>query len=219
MQSIFIPILESDRKAGVKGMRKATGVILAGGKSSRMNFNNKAFLHIRGKRIIEIILSKFASFFDETIIISNEPMLYEYLKIPVYKDIYPGLGPMSGIHAGLTYARNDAIFALACDMPFVNMQMVDYMLEKLDGYDAVVPRIDDFLHMTAAVYNKSCLPILTRNLQQGKLKMSLLFEELNAVAVEEEEIVSFGDKREMFHNINGEEDLLKAEKIAGRLLL
>lgn len=200
-------------------MKRATGVILAGGKSSRMNFNNKAFLHIGGKRIIEIILFKFVSFFDETIMISNEPLLYEYLKVPVYKDIYPGLGPMSGIHAGLTYSRNDAAFVLACDMPFINMQMVDYMLKKLAGYDAVVPRIDNFLHMTAAVYSKSCLPVLSNNLQQGKLKMSLLFEELNAVAVEEEEVVLFGDKSEMFHNINSEEDLLKAEKIARRLLL
>lgn len=200
-------------------MQKATGIILAGGKSSRMNFNNKAFLYIKGKRIIEIILEKFSSFFAETIIISNEPLLYEYLRVPVYKDIYPGLGPMSGIHAGLTYAKSGAVFALACDMPFINMQMVDYMLEKLDGYDAVVPRIDNFLHMTAAVYNKSCLPKLSYNLQNKKLKMALLFEELNALAIEEEEIARFGNKAEMFHNINSEEDLLKAEKIAGRLLL
>ncbi|SHH10913.1 molybdenum cofactor guanylyltransferase [Thermosyntropha lipolytica DSM 11003] len=200
-------------------MKKATGVILAGGKSSRMNFNNKAFLYIRGKRIIEIIRDKFVSFFEETIIISNDPWLYEYLGVPVYRDVYPGLGPMSGIHAGLTYASHDAIFALACDMPFINMQMVDYMLEKLNSYDAVVPRIDDFLHMTAAVYSRRCLPQLTYNLQNQKLKMALLFAELKALALEEEEIQMFGDKSEMFHNINQEEDLLKAEKIARRLLL
>lgn len=200
-------------------MKKATGVILAGGRSSRMNFNNKAFLYIRGKRIIEIILSKFTSFFEETIIISNEPSLYEYLGVPIYQDIYPGLGPMSGIHSGLTYAQGDAIFALACDMPFVNMAMVDYMFEKLEGYDAVVPKIDDFLHMTAAVYHKRCLPILSNNLIHKKLKMSLLFAELNALALKEDEIKIFGDKKEIFHNINSEDDLLLAEKIAGRLLL
>lgn len=199
-------------------MKQVTGVILAGGKSSRMNFNNKAFACIKGQKVIEIILSKFASFFAETIIISNEPSLYEYLEVPVYQDVYPGLGPMSGIHSGLTHARYEAIFALACDMPFINMKMVDYMLKKLNGYDAVVPQIDDFLHMTAAVYNKTCLPILSNNLQHKKLKLSLLFAELNALAIREDEIKIFGDKSEIFHNINNEDDLLWAEKIAGRLL-
>ncbi|MBO8159551.1 molybdenum cofactor guanylyltransferase [Thermosyntropha sp.] len=200
-------------------MKEVTGVILAGGKSSRMNFNNKAFALINGQKIIEIILSKFFSYFDETIIISNEPLLYSSLNVPVYTDIYPRLGPMSGIHSGLTYAKHDASFVLACDMPFIPVEMIDYMLERINGYDAVVPEIDGFLHMTAAVYRKSSLPVLTENLQHKKLKMSLLFKELNALALDEEELKRFGDKTEMFHNINCEEDLIKAEKIAGRLLL
>ena len=149
---------------------KASGVILAGGRSSRMKFN-KAFAEISGQPVINIIADKFAGLFDETIIISNEPELFEHLGLAVYTDIYPRMGPVSGIHSGLYHARYDRVFILGCDVPFMNMELVEYMVTNMGDYDSVVPEIDSYLQPLAAVYNRKCLPVLTACLQeqQGKV--------------------------------------------------
>ena len=88
---------------------KSSGIILAGGKSSRMKFN-KAFARITSQTAIEIIIKKFQAFFCETIIISNDPEEYLHLGLPVFTDVYPRQGPVNGIHSALYYASNESIF-------------------------------------------------------------------------------------------------------------
>ncbi|MEN6390526.1 MAG: molybdenum cofactor guanylyltransferase [Syntrophomonas sp.] len=195
-----------------------SGIILAGGKSSRMKFN-KAFAEIGGQRIIDILIDKFQKNFAETIIISNEPHLFSNLGVQVHTDLIPSLGPLSGIHAGLTYARNDRAFVCGCDMPFVSMEIVEYLLSRLGEHDSAVTEIEGRLQPTAAVYSRRCLPLLNESLERGWLKLVRLFyEQLDAVVVNESELAVFGDVNELFFNINDVDDLEKAQTIAGRLL-
>lgn len=196
---------------------QASGVILAGGRSSRMKFN-KAFATIREKPVIHIIIEKFQAFFAETIIISNEPELYTSFQLPVYKDIYPYLGPVSGIHSALVNASYDRMFVLGCDMPFMNMQLVEYMLNQVDKYDSVVPEIESFLQPLAAVYKRSCLPVFSECLQHEKLKLVRIFEELDALVMKEDKLMKFGSIREMFFNVNDPQALAEAQKMARGLL-
>lgn len=180
---------------------------------------NKAFAEIGGQRIIDILINKFKQSFAETIIITNEPELFNNLGVQVYTDLIPRLGPLSGIHAGLTYARNDRAFVCGCDMPFVSVQIVEYLLERLGSHDSAVTEIEGRLQPTAAVYSRRCLPLLNQSLQQGWLKLVRLFyEQLDAVIVNESELAAFGDVNELFFNINDVDDLNKAQIIAGRLL-
>lgn len=194
---------------------KASGVILAGGKSSRMKFN-KAFAEINGRKVIDIIINKFTSFFEETIIISNEPELFQDLGVKVYTDIYPRLGPISGIHSGLVNAHNEVIFLSGCDMPFIRMELINYMLKKLGEHDTVVPVIDGYLQPTSAVYSSKCIPLLTDCLENDKLKLTLIFRELNTVKLEEQVLKQFGNVEELFLNVNDPQALETAQKIAGR---
>lgn len=195
---------------------KASGVILAGGKSSRMKFN-KAFAEINGRTVIEIIIDKFNAFFEETIIISNEPELFQDLGVKVYTDIYPRLGPISGIHSGLVNAKNDVIFLSGCDMPFISMELINYMLKELGEHDTVVPVIDGLLQPTSAVYSSKCIPLLTDCLENDKLKLTLIFRELDTVKLAEEVLNQFGNVRELFYNVNDPQALQAARKIAGRV--
>lgn len=195
----------------------ASGIILAGGKSSRMKYN-KAFADIGGKTSLEIITHKFSSVFDETIIISNEIGLYEGLADKVVPDVYPRLGPVAGIHSGLYHARCETMFILGCDMPFINMDLVSYMLEKAESYQAVVPVVNGYLQPLSSVYVRSCLPIFTRCLEEDKLKLVRIFEELNALYLDESELEKYGQVEELFFNVNDEEALLKARSMARRLL-
>ena len=194
---------------------KASGVILAGGRSSRMKFN-KAFAEISGKPVINIIADKFAGLFDETIIISNEPELFEQLGLAVFTDIYPRMGPVSGIHSGLYHARYNRVFVLGCDVPFINMELVEYMIANLGDYDSVVPEIDSYLQPLAAVYNRKCLPVLAACLQEDRVKLIRIFEELNALVLSRNELEKFGIVEEIFLNVNDIEALNLATIIAGR---
>ena len=190
---------------------------MAGGRSSRMKFN-KAFAQVGGKPVIQIIIEKLKPIFQEIIIISNEPQLFTSFGLPIYQDIYPYLGPVGGIHSALVNASNDQMFILGCDMPFINMRLVEYMLSKISDYDSVVPEIDSYLQPLAAVYNRTCLPVFTECLEHDKLKLTLIFSELNALVLKEDELQKFGSVREMFFNVNDPDALAQAQKIAGRLL-
>lgn len=195
-----------------------SGAILAGGKSTRMKFN-KAFAAIADKSVYQIILEKFQLYFEEIITISNEPHLYEKLGAPVFPDVYPGLGPVAGIHSALYHARFDAVFVMGCDMPFMNMKLVEYLLARLGSYDCVVPVIDDKLQPLSAVYSKKCLPLLTDCLSNDRLKLIRVFEEeLNAKIITEQEMDSFGNIHEIFMNVNDPAALELARMIAGRYL-
>jgi len=194
---------------------RTSGVILAGGRSSRMKFN-KAFAEIGGRPVINIIIDKFSRLFDETIIISNEPQLYEQLGLDIYPDVYPRMGPVSGIHSGLYHAHYDAAFVSGCDVPFINMELVEYMINNLGDYDSVVPEIDSYLQPLSAVYSRKCLPVLTACLQNNKVKLIRIFEELNAKVLPRYELEKFGIVEEIFLNVNDIEALNIATKIAGR---
>lgn len=194
---------------------KTSGVILAGGRSSRMRFN-KAFAEISGRPVINIIIDKFTRLFDEIIIISNEPELYVHLGILIYPDVYPRMGPVSGIHSGLYHANNDSVFVMGCDVPFMNMDLVRYMISKLGDYDSVVPEIDMYLQPLAAVYSRKCMPVLTSCLENNKVKLIRIFEELNALVIRRQELEQFGIIEEIFLNVNDIDALNLATKIAGR---
>ncbi len=196
---------------------KTSGVILAGGKSTRMKFN-KAFAVISGQPVVHIILDKFKRFFDETIIISNEPQLYANLGVEIRPDVYPGLGPVAGIHSALYHAHNDNVFIMGCDMPFMNMKLVSYLLDNLEDYDCVVPELETRLQPLSAVYSKKCLPVLTECLEHDKLKLIRVFEELNARVFTEMQMEQFGEPRELFMNVNDQAALELAQQIAGRYL-
>ncbi len=191
---------------------------MAGGKSSRMKFN-KAFAEIKGRPVINIIVDKFTRLFDETIIITNEPDLYYKLGPEIHTDIYPSMGPVSGIHSGVYHARYDQVFIMGCDVPFMNMDMVEYMFSKLDDYDSVVPEIDNYLQPLSAIYSKKCLPVLTNCLQNNRVKLIRIFEELNSLTLNQAELEKFGVVEEIFLNVNDVEALNRAKQIAGRYQL
>ncbi|WP_156203694.1 molybdenum cofactor guanylyltransferase [Candidatus Syntrophocurvum alkaliphilum] len=181
---------------------------------------NKAFAKIDGKPIIEIIMAKFSNYFDETIIISNQPDLYKQLGVPIYTDIYPSKGPMSGIHSALVNATNDTIFTSACDMPFIDMDLVSYLINKKNNHDIVVPEINGYYQALSALYTKNCITVLENCLINEKLKLIKIYEQLNTLVVKEKNLLkhSKNNLEDVFLNINDEISLTRANKLAGRLL-
>ena len=99
-------------------MINKTLAILAGGKSSRMNYNNKALLNYKEKKFIEHIIEA-GKDYKEIIIISNNLAEYRGFNLRVIEDIYKGNGPLSGIHSALINSTTDKVLCIACDMPLI----------------------------------------------------------------------------------------------------
>lgn len=197
-----------------------TGVVLAGGRSTRMQ-SNKAFIEINGKRIIDNVLGKLTAELDEVIIVTNEPqeyVKYSNDKVRVVTDIIPGKGPLSGVHSGLIHTSNNIILTVACDMPFLNMDMAKYMIEVAGESDVVVPIIGNNMEPLFAVYQRKCLQVIERELKQGHLKISRVYELLDILYIQEETIKKFGDPNVLFYNVNNRDDLRKAQEMARRVI-
>ena len=135
-------------------MLSCLGVILAGGRSSRFG-SNKAFAELHDKKIIEHVISVMQSVFDEVVIITNQPEQYKEFGCKVLKDFIPDLGPVGGIITALRYTDKDAIFVVACDMPFISADAIKHILSGAQDYDAVVASVEDGIEPLFALYRKN----------------------------------------------------------------
>ena len=189
-----------------------TGVILAGGKSSRYG-KNKAFVEVGGVRLIERVIHVMRSVFPHLILITNTPHEYAYLQLPMYEDLIKDLGPLGGIFTGLEALSDDAGFFVACDMPFLNSQLVRHMVEVRDDFDAVVPRMDWKKEALHALYRKRCLLKIKEMIDSREYQIIKFFNKIRTKYVDEDEILVFDPTLESFYNVNRPEELLNADKL------
>lgn len=192
--------------------RKAiTGTILSGGKSLRMG-KNKSFIKIEGIPIIQRINGLFQKLFQETMIITNRREPYLHLKVSVYEDLLPNSGALGGLYTGLSYSSFDYSFAVACDMPYLNAEVIDYLCQKMEGYDVVVPRTEDGLQPLHAIYSKNCIEPIHRVLQDKKIRIVDFYPLVRVKIIEPREIFSIDPDMESFLNINTPEQLIRLKK-------
>lgn len=194
---------------------KHSAIILAGGKSSRMNYINKAFMDVHGMPMIHHMLDKLRDF-DEIIIVTNTPEDYAGLGVRVVTDILPQKGPLSGMHSGLIHAKYEYSFITACDTPFVPKEYVDYCKTIEKGYDAAIPRWGSFFEPTCGMYSKTAIDEIEKAIKAGVRKPVGLFPNLNVHHIKEETLAQFGEIKRMFTNINTLEDLDNANGGCGR---
>jgi molybdopterin-guanine dinucleotide biosynthesis protein A len=180
---------------------KATAIILAGGKSSRMKYKNKAFLEYEGKRFIDIAIDK-SKIFKETILVTNTPEDYSMKDVKVVKDIIPNSGPLGGIYTGLKYSKHHASVVIPCDTPLISEQLLEYYVEISKGYHAVISKVDGFFQPLCAVYTKDCEELFGTSLRNGETKLPNIFDKMKIRYVSREEIERFGNYETMFKNIN-----------------
>ena len=107
--------------------KNITGIILSGGKSSRMG-ENKSLLKLGPKTVIEHVVELMQSIFSEVILITNTPEEYHFLNIPMYADIYKYKGPIAGIHSGLTHSNTETNFIVSCDIPLLTSEIIEYVI-------------------------------------------------------------------------------------------
>jgi len=203
-----------------------TGIILVGGRSSRMGAN-KAFLRIPlstsgggGKTIIEMMADKMRVAFKEIIIVTNSTESaeeYQGLDARVERDILPDKNSLGGLYSGLVNANSKYSFVVACDMPFINMRLIEYMKNNCAGFDAIIPRLRTGYETLHSIYSKSCLGPIERQLAQDNLKIRDLFPQIKTNEIGEDTIRRFDPELLSFFNINKADDYQQAVNITPSL--
>ncbi len=182
---------------------KITGIILAGGKSSRMG-TNKALLTIEGKTVIERIVDQLDQIVDEIIVVTNHFHDYEFLQLPMVEDKWKGMGPLAGIEAGLNASTTERNLVVACDMPFISIDLGKYLLTLLDQYQAAVPEISGQLHPLFAAYRKDVLEAVSKSLNENQLRIRQLLQTIHVKIIKSELLDSLAISTEeiYFFNMN-----------------
>ena len=186
-----------------------TGIILAGGKNTRIGAN-KAFLDIDGIRLIEKALNIYRRLFSEIIIVTNDPLSYlEFTDAMLVTDIYKGKGPLGGIYTGLFYSKNNHAFISACDMPYLNKDFLVYLIGQRGKHDVIVPELPEGFQPLHAIYSRDCLSPIKRLLLMDQLKITGFYRDMRVLTIGEAQISPFNKDGRLFHNLNTPEDIKK----------
>ena len=191
-----------------------TGVILAGGQNKRFGGQNKAFIRIGGKRIVDRLLGVYRELFDQVVLVTNDPGAYMDVDALLVSDHYPNRSSLNGLHAGLFAASNEYAFFAACDAPFAKPHLIRCVLDHIDPKaDIVIPSTSAGFEPMFAVYRKTCLPAMAHLLEQGLLKIQGLFPKVRVKTVDEAALHRADTALISFFNINTPDDLKRAEAI------
>ena len=187
-------------------------IILAGGRGTRIGEVNKALLPIGNQSIFEVIINKVSPLFDEIIVVAKEVEPFLKYSVTVISDEYPGCGPISGIHAGLKASIDQYNLVLACDLPLIKVELIDYLLKNASK-DVTIPQIGGYLEPLVAIYAKRILPLVEDFIQKGKFKVVDLFDRLNINIVSESLVRQFDPELVSFVNVNSPIDYHNVLKI------
>lgn len=175
--------------------REWTGVVLAGGLSSRMG-SSKAMLELNGSALLEHVTKAMRPAVSRTIVAAGpNATAYGEMGYDCVQDQYPGKGPLAGIHAALEASDTDWNLICACDMPLLQTSFFNGMkilAESHDSYSAIIPRVDGRVHPLAGAYHKHLLFDLEQRLIQDRLRVGRWLEEIGCRYVEAEELERAG---------------------------
>lgn len=187
---------------------KITGIILAGGRSSRMG-EDKGLVLLNKLPMISYVINALKEITDEIIIIANNKA-YDQFGLPVYSDIILDKGPIGGIYTGLNYSKTELNIILSCDSPFMTSSFLKKLIEQSADYQITIPSYEERIHPTIGIYKRDVVTILEQQIAANELKLLRTIEKVP------NQIISFSSSDsvidpKIFSNINTKQDLTKNE--------
>ena len=198
------------------------GFLLAGGKSSRMGAGiDKAWLEFGGQTLLDRALTVMGAVCDSVRIVGDPAKFAQYGSTdygpakygPVVADMFPGCGPLAGIHAALAHSSAELNLVLAVDMPFVSRELLAFLFAAAENSDAIVtvPRTNKGLQPLCAVYRCDFCAVAGQALREGKYKIDAAFPGVSVRVIHEAELAAAGFSEQSFFNVNTPQDRLAAE--------
>ena len=191
-----------------------TGVVLAGGQSRRMG-RDKRFIELGGLTLLDRVCAVLAEIFNEVLVVVAEPTpALRDSPHRVVIDKIPGCATLGGLYTGLGEAKHNRVFAVACDMPFLNKAVIGRMIDLGSAFDVVMARLGDRLQPMHAIYSKACQSHMYDMIKRSNLKLQDLAAnpELRVKVIEERELRSVDRRLLSFMNVNTPSDLEFARK-------
>lgn len=191
-------------------------IVLAGGKSIRLG-RDKVNETIGDKSLLQLVISNISYFNCEIIMVTARrepvPANISNFRVRITGDIYPEKGSLGGIYSGMAASTSFFNFVVACDMPFLNRGLMQYMIEIATGFDLVLPRFGKIVEPLHAIYSRNCLGHMENLLKQGELQILKFFPYVRTRYIENDEVDRYDPDHLSFFNINTEEDLRRARLI------
>jgi len=191
--------------------------VLAGGQSKRMG-QDKAFLEVGNQMVIERILSRVQPLTDDLFISTNSPNKYRRFELRLVGDVYPNKAALGGIYSAIHAARHNHVLVVACDMPFLNVDLLRYLINLAPTADVVAPMIEppqpETMH---AVYSKKCLPAIESRLLANRLRIIGFFDDVTVRYVNRAEVARIDPNFNSFVNMNTPEEWQTIQELADKL--
>lgn len=161
---------------------------------------DKGLMELDGRPMIQHVIDEVKQISNEIIIISNHPV-YEQFGCPVYADEIIGKGPLAGLYTGLNKSASQKNIVLSCDVPFITMELIQFLIDHFYDFDITIPEKGGKTHQLIGVFDKSCIDSFKKDLDNNQLKLISAYENLNLNVVNANQ---FDEK--VFSNINTKDD-------------
>ncbi len=191
-----------------------SAIIQAGGQSRRMG-RDKALIDYQGQPIIAHVIKTLRTLSDDIVVVSNRSDLYSSFGVRVVADYDPPCGPLGGIAAGLQAVQHPLAVVVACDMPFLNVNLLRWLIDLADGYDAVVPQSGAEYEPLHAIYRRECYQPIVRRIERGERRVISFFADVRLRSVPESEWRVFDPEGRSLVNLNTPADLSLLSSSAG----
>ena len=173
---------------------------------------DKAWLEIDGRPMIQRVIEELLRVTPTVSVIANGPE-YERLGWPVLPDLNAGIGPLEAIRVALEASLTPRVLLVACDLPFVTAELLEFLLDRVEGYQATAPMSPDGrLEPLCAIYSTDTLEHVTELIRSGERKVSRLFDRVRVRLIPFEDLSQLAGAERFFMNVNTPDDYVQAAR-------
>jgi molybdopterin-guanine dinucleotide biosynthesis protein A len=180
----------------------ACGAILIGGKSRRFK-TDKTYIQFSGESLSVLLYKRISRVLNHVYFVADRGEKSPVPDVDVIVDLKPDIGPIGGLYTALTHSSHDYCFVSACDLPFLNVDLIKLLWDKCTGTnDIVVPVWDSGIEPLAAFYHTRCIPFIKSALEKDQFMMKGFWDQVRTDYIDVASYFNPGELRKIFFNIN-----------------